>query len=123
MNDKQFGQWIRKTRKEHGMTQRDLSEILWIGQSHMSMVEQGYRGLGAEYDEKLAEAFQITVSDVQDMRNLAGLSEVRVETSNNFGVILNGDGTYILVEDRFGNIDKIRIHEEDRSKLREILTG
>ena len=57
---KEIGWRIRLLRKEKGMTQEKLSEILQISPSHMSDIENGKKNIGLDIFMRLTEALQVS---------------------------------------------------------------
>lgn len=52
------GRLIRDARKQHGMTQNQLAEILKTSQSAIHRVESGTQNLSLEYINRIAEALE-----------------------------------------------------------------
>ena len=52
------GRLIRDARKQHGMTQNQLAEILKTSQSAIHRVESGTQNLSLEYINRITEALE-----------------------------------------------------------------
>ena len=50
---------LKKLRKEHKKTQKEIAEILGISQNGYSLIENGGRKLSVENAKALAEIYQI----------------------------------------------------------------
>ena len=60
----QLGKKIRIMRKQLGLTQEQLAEILGVGHQALSRIEQGHMAPKMDRLPALAEALQCTVSDL-----------------------------------------------------------
>jgi len=54
-----FSKRLKKLRKEHGLTQEELADILKITRSRLSMYEQGKREPSFEMQEAIADYFNV----------------------------------------------------------------
>lgn len=59
-----LGRRIRVLRSERGWTQQQLADMTGIGRVHVSELENGKREAGLRMLEKLADTFEMTVSDL-----------------------------------------------------------
>lgn len=59
---KQFGQNLQKTRKEKGISQEKLAEIVGVNRTYLSLVEQGHRNPSMKFLYRVAKALK-TSSD------------------------------------------------------------
>ena len=66
---KQLGARIAVLRKEQGLTQVQLAEILAISQQHMAAFEAGRRKVSVSSVPLLAQLFGISTDDLLGMRN------------------------------------------------------
>lgn len=60
----QLGEKIRKLRKQLGMTQEQLAEMLGVGHQALSRIEQGHMAPKMDRLPALAKALQCTVADL-----------------------------------------------------------
>lgn len=58
---KESGKRIRNLRKQHGLTQEQLSEQLGIALNTVSRIEIGYRGISVDLAIELAVRFNTTL--------------------------------------------------------------
>jgi transcriptional regulator with XRE-family HTH domain len=58
------GRKIRLLRESRGWTQQQLADMTGIGRVHVSELENGKREAGLRMLERLAETFEISVSDL-----------------------------------------------------------
>ena len=59
-----FGDRVRRLRKEKGITQLELAELLGVGRSYLSQVERGKRDPGLRLVKSIADGLKITLSDL-----------------------------------------------------------
>jgi transcriptional regulator with XRE-family HTH domain len=58
------GRKIRLLRESRGWTQQQLADMTEIGRVHVSELENGKREAGLRMLERLAETFQVSLSDL-----------------------------------------------------------
>jgi transcriptional regulator with XRE-family HTH domain len=59
-----LGRRIRLLREKHGWTQQQLADMTGIGRVHVSELENGRREAGLRMLERLANTFEVAVSDL-----------------------------------------------------------
>lgn len=59
-----FGIKLKSLRKEHGLTQEELSEVMEISSQHLSYVESGRRGPSFEFIISASKALEIEPSEL-----------------------------------------------------------
>lgn len=59
-----FGSRLKLLRKEHGLTQEELSEVMEISSQHLSYVEAGRRGPSFEFIIVASKALEIEPSEL-----------------------------------------------------------
>lgn len=59
-----LGRRIRQLRSKHGWTQQQLADMTGIGRVHVSELENGKREAGLRMLERIADTFEISVSDL-----------------------------------------------------------
>lgn len=57
----QAGQLIRQTRKDKGLTQKQLGELLNIGESTVNKYESGKHNMTLETLERVSEALRVKI--------------------------------------------------------------
>lgn len=60
INQKEIGQRIKKTRKEHKLSQEQTAEILNISYCHYAKIESGAHGLSIDLLVEIAAYFDVT---------------------------------------------------------------
>ncbi len=60
----EFGRRVRHLRKEVGLTQEELSELMAITSQHLSYVESGRRGPSFEFIISVSQALDISPSEL-----------------------------------------------------------
>lgn len=75
---KHIGTTLKTLRKEKGMTQRQIAELVNMHRSNYSKVESGERELSLEAISKIAQYFGLTVDELINFDNTV-LQEVSVE--------------------------------------------
>lgn len=63
---RRFGKRIQELRKEKGLTQEDLADLVEVDRSYMGFVERGERNPTLDKIIKIAKALKITLSDLFD---------------------------------------------------------
>jgi len=67
--NKEMGERIKRIREKQGKTQQYVADVLGTGDSYISRIENGSKGLTVSYAVKLAEALDVTVEDlVKDLK-------------------------------------------------------
>lgn len=61
---KKLGERIKILRKERGLTQEDLADLLDVDRSYMGFVERGERNPTLDKIIKISEAFKISLSEL-----------------------------------------------------------
>ena len=61
---KKIGYRIKYLRQQYGLTQEKLSELTGIDRTYISDVERGKRNIAIENLEKLANAFELKLSEL-----------------------------------------------------------
>ena len=61
-----FGKRIQDLRKEQGMTQEDLAELVGVDRSYMGFLERGEKNATLDKIGKIAKAFEISVKNLFD---------------------------------------------------------
>lgn len=61
---KKFGQHIQRLRRERGLTQEDLADLISIDRSYMGFVERGERNLTFAKIIKIAKALNMSLSEL-----------------------------------------------------------
>ncbi len=61
-----FGSRLRQLRRERQLTQLQLAEMLGVDRSYLSDVERGRTGMTLPYLKKVADGFQLTLSELLD---------------------------------------------------------
>jgi len=61
---KRFGQHIQRLRRERGLTQEDLADLISVDRSYMGFVERGERNLTLAKIIKVAKALNISLSEL-----------------------------------------------------------
>lgn len=61
---KKFGKGIQQLRKERGLTQEDLADLVGVDRSYMGFVERGERNPTLDKIIKIAKALKITLSEL-----------------------------------------------------------
>lgn len=61
---KSIGERVRKARKERGLTQERLAEIVGVSSTYIGFIEQGQRVPSIKTADKLARVLKITLSDL-----------------------------------------------------------
>lgn len=60
----ELGLWLKKVRKEHGITQKELAALCgWTSYQRVSQMETGYRNPKASSLEKIAHAYGMEYHD------------------------------------------------------------
>ena len=59
-----LGRRIRQLRSKQGWTQQQLADMTGIGRVHVSELENGKREAGLRMLERIADTFEISVSDL-----------------------------------------------------------
>jgi len=78
MRKNTLGEFIRQRRDALEMSQRELASMLKLkASSHICDVENGYRQLGEEHLQALADALQVSLEEIQAHDPRAPLSEAR----------------------------------------------
>jgi transcriptional regulator with XRE-family HTH domain len=78
MRKNTLGEFIRQRRDALEMSQRELANLLKLkASSHICDVENGYRQLGEEHLQALADALQVSLEEIQAHDPRAPLSEAR----------------------------------------------
>ncbi|AGF56417.1 transcriptional regulator with XRE-family HTH domain [Clostridium saccharoperbutylacetonicum] len=90
-----LGDKIKKLRKQKGLTQQELSEIIGISRSTIGMVEKNLQGTGNETLKKLADFFDVTIDYLLS------------ENENNDSIKLEAD------EAHHSNINGIKLNKKD----------
>lgn len=73
-NRDKFGTWLRETRKEHGLSVRDLATSLNVSPAYISDIEKGNRHAPLNHLGKIAELFNIPEQELLYLTDLAGCS-------------------------------------------------
>lgn len=55
---KQFGQNLQRTRKEKGISQEKLAEIVGVNRTYLSLVEQGHRNPSMKFLYRVVKALK-----------------------------------------------------------------
>lgn len=63
---RKFGKRIQQLRKERGLTQEDLADLVEVDRSYMGFVERGERNPTLDKIIKIAKALKITLSELFD---------------------------------------------------------
>jgi len=61
---KKFGQRIRTLRRERGLTQEALAELSGLDRTYISGIERGIRNVALRNIEALAQALNISMSEL-----------------------------------------------------------
>jgi len=61
---KGFGQKIQQLRKEKGLTQEGLADLIGVDRSYMGFVERGERNPTLDKIVKIAKALKVSLSDL-----------------------------------------------------------
>jgi transcriptional regulator with XRE-family HTH domain len=59
-----LGRRIRQLRSKQGWTQQQLADMTGIGRVHVSELENGKREAGLRMLERIADTFEVSVSDL-----------------------------------------------------------
>lgn len=59
-----FGKKVQELRKQKGLTQEDLADLISVDRSYMGFVERGERNPTLDKLIKIAKAFNTTLSDL-----------------------------------------------------------
>lgn len=59
-----FGKRVQELRKQRGLTQEDLADLVGVDRSYMGFVERGERNPTLDKLVKIAKAFKITLSEL-----------------------------------------------------------
>lgn len=62
-----FGEWLRKIRKERGLSQADLAKELGVHDSYVAHVEAGQRIFSFAVLKKISERFKLPLSRIAKM--------------------------------------------------------
>lgn len=65
---KNFGQRLKQLRKEHGLTQTQLAEVIDVTQSSIYHYEKGNRKIPMSVLEKFAAFFEMSMSELIDVQ-------------------------------------------------------
>lgn len=63
---KQFGDKIRKIRKQNGISQEELASRAGLHRTYMSDIERGSRNVSIKNIEKIAKALGVPIKDLVD---------------------------------------------------------
>ena len=74
-----LGKKIRQLRKEHNWTQDFLSEKLGINSQSLLRIENGKTFPTVQNLEKIAEVFEIEISDLFNNKSFADINELKQE--------------------------------------------
>ncbi len=58
--------FIKEIRKQRGLTQKELGDLVGVADSQITMIENGRRGLRAEMLHRIADALQCHPLDITD---------------------------------------------------------
>ncbi len=72
-----LGRNVRKARRQHRMTQEQLSEKVNITAKHLSMIETGNKFVSEKCLEKIVEVFDVKPSMLLDEREMNFTREIR----------------------------------------------
>lgn len=61
---KQFGEQIKKIRKERGISQEKFALSIEMDRTYYSSVESGHRNVSIENIKKIADGFQISLEEL-----------------------------------------------------------
>lgn len=121
------GRLIRDARKQHGMTQNQLAEILKTSQSAIHRVESGTQNLSLEYINRIAEALESPIITqpgsgtmnyrIEGGHQLSGSIEVR--SSKNAAVAL----LCACLINRGRTVLRGIAHIEEVNRILEVLTS
>jgi transcriptional regulator with XRE-family HTH domain len=70
----EFGQWVRKQRKDMGLTQTELSAMVGLTDGQISNIEHGHRSASYEFCRKFAKIIGANYEDVERYAGLIGNS-------------------------------------------------
>ncbi len=59
-----FGKKLRILRKQHGLTQKQLGEVLGVNQTHVTRMEKGEKTPNAAMIIKIARFFNVTADQL-----------------------------------------------------------
>jgi Predicted transcriptional regulators len=104
------GQNIKKIRKEKGLTQRELADILETTQQNLAQYENDKRNPKIETIEKIADALNVSIRDIKEDLTILEWEQTR-EANRSFKAI---EGIIALLEDIYGRV-KIKEVEEGYS--------
>lgn len=65
MNEVNFGQWLKNTRKEYNMSAQELGGHLGYSQPYVSSVENGNREFNKDKLTMLSEVFNINIKSIE----------------------------------------------------------
>lgn len=85
-DQKLLGNRIRLARKEHGMSQSELADLVQISTSHMSDIENGKTTIGIDIFMRITECLQVS-ADWLLQTNIPSVSNIQ---SREFNEILSG---------------------------------
>lgn len=86
-----LGSNIRKARKQHRLTQDQLSEKVNLTSKHVSMIETGNRFVSAKSLEKIVEVFDVKPSMLLDEQETSFTREIRLVNI----IFTDADGDFI----------------------------
>lgn len=78
-----FGKSLRKLRLDRGLLLKDMADLLDVSPSFLSAVESGKKAIPARIVDEIAEAYNLTASEINDLRGSAAASikEVTIKFS------------------------------------------
>ncbi len=79
-----FGQTVRKYRKDHDMTQEELADILDIQPKYLSYLENGHKNPGPKLQEKMEELLVVDELNCAMRKEERMLSDEEIEVQIRF---------------------------------------
>jgi transcriptional regulator with XRE-family HTH domain len=59
-----FGEVVRKKRQEKGLSQEDFAELVGVHRTYVGMIERAEKNITLLNIEKIAQAFDISISEL-----------------------------------------------------------
>lgn len=127
--ENEFGMLLRKLREQKGMSINQLAETAGISNSQISRMENGVRGVPkAPTIRKLAEALGIPYGELMTaagyLEGTGGISAQEAVQAPEWATYKDKrDFKKMLEEDGELMFDGIPLDEEDRQRIKDVLTG
>ena len=83
-NREKFGEWLKSTRKDHGLTVRELAEMLGVSAAYITDIEKGNRSAPLNHLEQITKIFNIPESELMYLTDIAGSSRGSWQDLNDY---------------------------------------